>query len=37
VVSLAAAIHLLTSRLGDMPDKSREVRLEPARRNNQAA
>ena len=37
VVSLAAAIHLLTSRLGDMPGHSREVRLEPARRNNQAA
>jgi biopolymer transport protein ExbB/TolQ len=37
VVSLAAAIHLLTSRLGDMPGQSREVRLEPARRNNQAA
>jgi hypothetical protein len=37
VVSLAAAIHLLTSRLGDMPGQSREVRLEPARRSNQAA
>lgn len=37
VVSLAAAIHLLTSRLGDMPNQSREVRLEGARRNNQAA
>jgi hypothetical protein len=37
VVSLAAAIHLLTSRLGDMPNHPREVRLEPPRRNNQAA
>jgi biopolymer transport protein ExbB/TolQ len=32
VVSLAAAIQLLTSRLGDLPDQAREVRLEPARR-----
>jgi len=37
VMSLAAAIHLLNTRLGELPAKAPVVHLEPARRKGQAA
>jgi len=37
VMSLAAAIHLLNARLGELPAKAPSVSLEPARRRGQAA
>ncbi len=37
VISLAAAIHLLTARLGDLPDETSDVELEPATPTGQAA
>ena len=37
VISLAAAIHLLTARLGDLPAETPGVELEPARQTGQAA
>ena len=37
VMSLAAAIHLLNARLGELPAKAPPVNLEPARRRGQAA
>ncbi len=37
VMSLAAAIHLLNARLGELPAKTPPVSLEPARRRGQAA
>ena len=37
VMSLAAAIHLLNSRLGELPARTPVVSLEPARHKGQAA
>jgi biopolymer transport protein ExbB/TolQ len=37
VMSLAAAIHLLTARLGDLPPEAPGVELDPARQTGQAA
>jgi hypothetical protein len=37
VISLAAAIHLLNGRLGQLPDDAPRVELEPAKRTGQAA
>jgi hypothetical protein len=37
VMSLAAAIHLLNARLGDLPGKSPVLHLDPVRRKGQAA
>jgi len=37
VISLAAAIHLLTARLGELPAETPDVELEPARQTGQAA
>ena len=37
VISLAAAIHLLTGRLGELPAETPSVELEPARQTGQAA
>jgi len=37
VISLAAAIHLLTARLGELPTETPSVELEPARQTGQAA
>lgn len=37
VISLAAAIHLLTGRLGDLPAETTTIELEPARQTGQAA